>query len=115
VWALKYFRRLGFKITDECREAIVFALESYFNNCKDRSYAKKLSESFEKWSGVKTCVKELQVFDLSRTTITFGGGGYTMNWCEDNKEKPIIKKPKNWKPWHDLKNNQLKKQWKRQC
>ena len=114
VWALKYFRRLGFKITDECREAIVFALESYFNNSKDRTFAKKLAEDFERWCGVKTCVKERVVIDSSALTITFGGHSWT-DWSTSPKEKPKVEKPKNWKPWHDLKNSQLKKQWKRQC
>lgn len=113
VWGMRYFRRLGFKINEECIKIIQYSLESYFTNAGDREYAKLLSEKFYNKFGVRTQVAEK----------TKNGGYFitnkptTISWDFGPKIKPkcfevTTEKPKGWKPWHDLKQKQMKKQWK---
>lgn len=113
VWGMRYFRRLGFKINEECISIIQHSLESYFINSNDREYAKVLSEKFYNKFGVRTQVPEKTknggYFMTSKPT--------TISWDFGPKIKPkcfevITEKPKGWKPWHDLKQKQMKKQWK---
>lgn len=129
VWALRYFKRLGFKLSEQHEKIIKYSLESYFKAARDKLFAKVLSEKFEKWCGISTFVpepeqeREFPTISICTSTKSLGKTRWEdfnmtegLPWFDwtDIKEKPIQKKPDNWKPWHDLKQKQLKKSWKNQ-
>ena len=93
--------------------ALFSNFESYFVNSNDREYAKVLSEKFYNKFGVRT-----QVPEKSKSNGYFMTGGFTtVKWDYGPKIKPVkcevlTEKPKGWKPWHDLKQKQMKKSWK---
>lgn len=67
-WAIRYFRRLGYKMTDEAVKVVQWALNSYFKNAEDYSIAAKLSEEFEAYSGIKT--ETYKLYTGSPSTIS---------------------------------------------
>lgn len=115
-WALRYFRRLGYSLEEKTIGVVQWALNSYFSNAADLSVASKLSKEFEQYSGIATKVPEpvsnnIPSFKQYTTATSF--------WVDEstslNRPKKACQedvKPVNWKPWHDLKQKQMKKQWK---
>lgn len=112
VWALKYFRRLGYELTQSCKEVVRQSFESYINNAGDESYARVKASQLSSIVGIELQIKE-------KRKVTFGQNSFiTVNsWFEDfGKVKPVKEKPKpkGHKPWHDFKQKQMKKAWKHQ-
>lgn len=114
VWGLKYFRRLGFSLDKEMIDAILWSLEGYFKNARDKVFAKVLADKFKDRFGIECKVpepvntKELRGYAPINFTFTVNDFEYA---------KPVeipVKKPNGWKPWHDLKETQIKRQWKHQ-
>lgn len=103
-WAIRYFRRLGCTMGEETVKVVQWALNSYFKNAADFSVASKLSEEFEAYSGITT-EKYKPFVSISNTTF------FTYP-AKPVKIPVVTEKPKGWKPWHDLKQKQMKKQWK---
>lgn len=129
VWGIRYFRRLGFLITQSHKNVIKMSLESYFKEAYDNKYAIKLSEKFKDWCGIETDVpvKEKLTVRLSPTGNFSTIDWFTFDELTDLKFPPLKwnprvdfsdsieeKKPAKWKPWMDLKNKQLKRSWKHQ-
>lgn len=102
-WALRYFRRLGYTLESKTIGVVQWALNSYFKNAADHSIARKLSEEFEAYSGIKT-----------ETYKPFVNGSNIFAYPSKSSKIPLVReeKPKDWKPWHDLKQKQMKRQWK---
>lgn len=128
VWGIRYFKRLGFKLSEQHEKIVKYSLESYFKSARDKFFAKTLSDKFEKWCGIATSVPEPQP-KKPFPTVSFGNPCKTswdtvkiddgplpwFTWTDAKaKPKPVKEKPKNWKPWHDLKAQQMKKSWKHQ-
>lgn len=102
-WGIRYFKRLGFKMTDELVKIVQWSLDGYFKNSEDPVVAHNLSRDFEAYSGIKTETKHIPV-DFT------GCISYTSPIKVD---KPKVA-PKGHKPWHDLKAQQMKKAWRNQ-
>jgi hypothetical protein len=116
VWGLKYFRRLGFSLDKEMIDAILWSFEGYFKNAKDKLFAKVLADKFKDKFGIECKVPDPTNFDFGISKFDFGK---TYNFTIDeysrftNPKREIVQeKPKHWKPWHDLKQKQMKKSWK---
>lgn len=115
-WALRYFRRLGYTLEDKTIGVVQWALNSYFANASDLSVASRLSKEFEQYSGIATKVPEpvsnnIPSFKQYATATSFWVDEST-SWNRPKKACQEDVKPVNWKPWHDLKQKQMKKQWK---
>lgn len=113
VWGLKYFRRLGFSIDKEMIDCILWSLEGYFKNAKDKLFAKILADKFKDKFGIECKVPEPSEYNY--TTSFSNSFTFTVN--DFKYAKPVViaeKKPKHWKPWHDLKQKQMKKSWRSQ-
>lgn len=127
VWGIRYFKRLGFELSESHKNIVKYSLESYFKSARDKMFAKLLSDKFEKWCGIATYVPEPQP-TMSFDTVSFGNpskievdwGNFKIDtvpwftWTDKLKVKPVKERPKNWKPWHDLKAGQIKKSWRNQ-
>ncbi len=95
VWALKYYKRLGFELCKDGRELVKTAFMSYAKSAvKVEMVAEELANNLDKQFGIGINFKPLKFSSL--------------------KLKPLViqEKPKHWKPWHDLKQKQMKKSWK---
>lgn len=127
IWALRYFRRLGFAIDKECRDVITFALESYCNNAKDTGYAKSLANKFLTDTGIEVKVRDKIDFGSLKSGLEIiksrpAGGMFTNDWTKTvtldwysiDESTPMKSLLKHHKPWHDLKNQQIKKAWRNQ-
>lgn len=124
VWGLKYFRRLGFSLEKEMIDAILWSLEGYFKNARDKVFAKALADKFKDRFGIECKVPEPTraefMFDMDNTIVSFPSYPTKYSTTEGNnyktyrKEVGGIPKPNGWKPWHDLKETQMKRQWKYQ-
>ena len=104
-WGIRYFKRLGLSLSEDVVKVVQWSLNSYFKNADDYSLAEKLSEEFEAYSGIVT--EKYKSFSSINHNY-FGTTTFTY------PVKPVIikEKPKGWKPWHDLKQKQMKKSWK---
>lgn len=121
IWGIRYFKRLGFEITEEILSDIRYAFATYTQNA-DRSAAQESLQYLKAKTGVD--------FEMPRAERRRATKGYShFHWQTNTKldtipwtkyidpkkeEKPIKGKPKAWKPWHDLKAKQLKKAWRHQ-
>lgn len=112
VWGLKYFRRLGFSLDKEMIGAIIWSLESYFKNARDKLFAKVLADKFKDKFSIECKLSDpINAKELRYTPIIT----FTVNDFEYAETVQIpVKKPNGWKPWHDLKETQMKRQWKHQ-
>jgi len=104
-WGIRYFKRLGYKLEEETTKIIQWSLEGYFGNAEDLGIAKKLSDEFEAYSGINTKVPEPKS-DSNKIVET----SLSSKICPKYSDK----KSQNWKPWHDMKTEQIKNQWKNQ-
>jgi hypothetical protein len=91
LWALRYYRRLGFQLCKDGKVEIVKAFSSYLN-LADKSVA----------------------YDAAKVLNDAYGVGIKISAYATAQQKEVVKveKPSYWKPWHDLKQKQLKKSWK---
>lgn len=116
VWGLKYFRRLGFSLDKEMIDAILWSLEGYFKNAKDKLFAKVLADKFKDKFGIECKVPPPNSFEFTKSNrsndFSFSTGERVYKYTTPRKEVLEVPKPKGWKPWHDLKQKQMKKQWK---
>lgn len=130
VWALKYFRRLGYQMTDGCKELVKKAFKSYIDNAEDEGYASVKANRLSHLVGIDIRVIEKSTAGFNKYFTTPSGIDWsdyfgskqkaeTTFWFDEfskypaeKKEKPEVFMPKHWKPWHDLKQKQMKKQWK---
>lgn len=123
VWALKYFRRLGYKMTDSCKELVKKAFKSYIDSAEDEGYASVKANRLSHLVGIDIKAREKHLYDLSFNRLEtfagkfhnpmFTGKNIDFTWYDEFAKIPsVIEKPKGWKPWHDLKQKQMKKQWK---
>lgn len=99
-WALRYFRRIGLSLTVQTKNVVKVALESYFADASDINLANKLSKDFEEYCGIPTKCPHHHAYLEKKI-------------CKP-KENFEQNKPNGWKPWHDLKQTQMKRQWKQQ-
>jgi len=124
VWAIKYFRRLGYQMTDSCRELIKKAFTSYLDNANDEGHASLRANQLSNLVGIDIKVRQKGVIfpggliDIFKTYENRYSPNTTF-WFDEfttisTKEFEPIKKPNGWKPWHDLKETQMKRQWKHQ-
>lgn len=134
VWALKYFRRLGYQMTDSCKELVKKAFKSYIDSAEDEGYASVKANRLSHLVGIDIKAKEKHIIDFKKyinVNVTPTSG---IDWFKPEKTtdftwwdectatpmwenfKPVSigepQKPKGWKPWHDLKQKQMKRQWK---
>jgi len=132
VWAVKYFRRLGYQMTTPCKELIKTAFKSYIDSAEDEAYARLKANQLSQVVGIDIQVREKSKFgfDSSKsisfsTTVLTKGWEYDRNpnttiWFDEFSKYPApkkvepVQKPKNHKPWHDLKQQQMKRAWKHQ-
>lgn len=136
VWALKYFRRLGYQMTDSCKNLVKKAFKSYIDNADDEGHASVKANKLSHLVGIDIKAKEKHTINFKKyadTSITpttgVDWGRYfsaekttdftwfdectTIPLREEFKTKSVSEiKPKHWKPWHDLKQKQMKKSWK---
>lgn len=126
VWALKYFRRLGYQMTDSCKELVKKAFKSYIDNAEDEGYASVKANRLSHLVGIDIKVKEKGLFEFKSYITPTNGIDWTkafmpekttdFSWYDEFSKFPVREvqeiKPKGWKPWHDLKQKQMKKQWK---
>lgn len=126
VWAIKYFRRLGYQMTDSCKELIKKAFTSYLDNANDEGHASVRANQLSNLVGIDIKVRQKGIrfpggiIDTFKTyenrynpNTTFWFDEFTT--ITDTKEfEPVKKKPNGWRPWHDLKETQMKRQWKHQ-
>jgi hypothetical protein len=134
VWALKYFRRLGYQMTDSCKELVKKAFKSYIDSAEDEGYASVKANRLSHLVGIDIKVKEKSMVDFNRyvtvditkgrdwskyfspektTDFTWFDECTAIPLWEEFKTKSVSEtKPKHWKPWHDLKQKQMKKSWK---
>lgn len=91
LWALRYYRRLGFQLCKEGKAEIVKAFSSYLN-LAEKSVA----------------------FEAAKVLNDAYGVGIKINSYATAKPKEVmmVEKPQSWKPWHDLKQKQMKRSWK---
>jgi len=126
VWALKYFRRLGYQMTDSCKELVKKAFKSYIDSAEDEGYASVKANRLSHLVGIEIKAKEKHTIDLSFNRLETFAGKYhnpmltgkssDFTWYDEFAKIPsiVIEKPKGWKPWHDLKQKQMKKSWRSQ-
>lgn len=117
VWGLKYFRRLGFSLDKEMIDAILWSLEGYFRNAKDKLFAKVLADKFKDKFGIECKVPgPTTASNTGYRNFDFTNSNFTVfdEYSKFPTPKPEIVKPKGWKPWHDLKQKQMKKSWRSQ-
>lgn len=113
VWALKYSRRLGYELTQGCKEVVRQGFESYLNNANDEDYARLKANQLSALVCIEFEIKE-------KRKVTFGQNSLitTTTWFNDFGKPTLLEeekqKPKGHKPWHDLKQKQMKKAWKHQ-
>lgn len=125
-WGIKYFQRLGFTMSEECKKCVKQSFESYTNGL-DKKISGTFEEELSDITGIKisaeepkhnlTIVKGRDITFSNDFTLTIGSDTFTgWDFGETIYRKPAIKveKPKNHKPWHDLKSSQIKKQWRNQ-
>lgn len=113
-WALRYYRRLGYSLCEKSKKLIKETYGTYIKNASEIDGA-IFAEYMYHLSGVDCSYKKPVIkynYDFSNIEKHF-----TIDECWYTYElpktpKPIPQKPRNWKPWHDLKNNQFKKQWR---
>lgn len=96
-WGIRYFKRLGLKMTDDLMKIVQWSLGGYFENAQDPATANKLSQDFEAFTGIKTH----KGFDVLKYSVA-------------PAKAKSYNKPKGHKPWHDLKARQMKKTWRNQ-
>lgn len=125
VWAIKYFRRLGYQMTDSCKELIKKAFTSYLDNANDEGHASVRANQLSNLVGIDIKVRQKDIIFPEGLIDTFKTyeNRYSPNttfWCDEfttiigTEEFNPVKKPNGWKPWHDLKETQMKRQWKHQ-
>ncbi len=124
VWAIKYFRRLGYQMTDSCKELIKKAFTSYLDNANDEGYASVRANQLSNLVGIDIKVRQKGSFGIGNpfrtdnnrysSNTTFWFDEFTTIGNKQFKEFEPVKKPNGWKPWHDLKETQMKRQWKYQ-
>lgn len=122
VWAIKYFRRLGYQMTDSCKELIKKAFTSYLDNANDEGHASVRANQLSNLVGIDIRVRQKGSFGIGSPFRTDNNrySGKTTFWFDEfttitGKEFNLpVKKPNGWKPWHDLKETQMKRQWKHQ-
>lgn len=138
VWALKYFRRLGYKMTDSCKGLVKKAFKSYVDSAEDEGYASIKANRLSHLVGIDIKVKEKHTIDFKKyidvsitPTISRDWSKYfspekttEFTWFDECTAIPMWEKfetksvsgikPKGWKPWHDLKQKQMKKSWRSQ-
>lgn len=127
VWALKYFRRLGYQMTDSCKELVKKAFKSYIDSAEDEGYASVKANRLSHLVGIDIKVKEKHSFEFKSYITPTTGIDWTkaflpektidFTWYGEFSKFPVkevgeIAKPKGWKPWHDLKQKQMKRHWK---
>ena len=126
VWALKYFRRLGYQMTDSCKELVKKAFKSYIDSAEDEGYASVKANRLSHLVGIDIKVKEKHRFKFKSYINPTTGIDWTkaflpektidFTWYDEFSKFPVkevlTEKPKGWKPWHDLKQKQMKRQWK---
>lgn len=112
IWALKYFRRLGFPLTEGCEHAVKRFFGSYLNAASSVEFAKELSYNFYKSTGI---LVEVEDKFIGRFSVNVGGV-WLNEFTSLPKVRPTVtqEKPKTWKPWHELKDKQIKKGWRNQ-
>lgn len=107
VWAIKYFRRLGYQMTDSCKELIKKAFTSYLDNANDEGHASVRANQLSNLVGIDIRVKEKRKGFFSRPIInTVMSTPGTTSWWFDEfgpiKPKIVdvepVKKPNGWKP-----------------
>lgn len=93
LWALRYYRRLGFSLCAEGKKKIKKAFSSYLN-LADKNVALLAATEIN------------QAYDI----------GIDLKAYQPTAPKQIVqaKTCLSWKPWHELKQKQLKKSWKHQ-
>lgn len=124
VWAIKYFRRLGYQMTDSCKELIKKAFTSYLDNANDEGHASVRANQLSNLVGIDIRVRQKGSFGIGNpfrtdnnrysSNTTFWFDEFTTIGNKQFKEFDPVKKPNGWKPWHDLKETQMKRQWKHQ-
>lgn len=113
VWALRYFKRIGFKINKGLEEVVIWSLEGYLNNAVDKIFAKILADRFKDKFGITVKIKDRGIFPKNSYQF-FQTIDSMLEKREKRKEEISKPRPENWKHWHDLKRNQIKRQWKYQ-
>ncbi len=122
IWGIRYFKRLGFEITEEILSDMRYAFATYTQNANQSDVRESLYHLRVK-TGIdfETRIAEQPVltgrpqfyWEVNPTLDTTPWVTYT---SPRKTEKPVKEKPKpaTWKPWHDLKAKQLKKAWRHQ-
>lgn len=132
IWGIRYYKRLGFSLCKKSHSLIKEAFESYLNKA-DRQQAERVAHILYRKTGVQCEVREpirhenrniWSSFDLSWdhkfnpakswvwdefTTVVACPSKTVIAKTKEKKVKPA---PANWKPWHELREKDVKRQWK---
>lgn len=125
LWGIRYYKRLGFNLCKQSHGLIKKAFESYLNQA-DRKQAERVAHILYRKTGVQCVLREpiktegLNPFSAlpkpwlldEFTSVGFPWPAKTTITKPKQKEKKVKPLPKNWKPWHDLREKDVKRQWK---
>lgn len=115
-WGIKYFQRLGFVMSEECKKSVKQSFESYTKGL-DKQLSGKFERELSRIAGIEISAEESKhsLTTIKGRDITFTGWdlGETV-YRKPTKPALTTEKPKNYKPWHDLKSKQIKKAWRNQ-
>lgn len=119
VWAIRYYKRLGYNLAPCHKKMISHYFGGYLKEAENKKIAKEISIKFKNEFGVD-CKVEEDVFipstfiDFKFTVpIAFVDCSFVVTKPRMHKKLPSTQeKPKHWKPWHDMKDKQIKKTWR---
>lgn len=118
-WGIRYFKRLGFVMDDACKKVVKESFESYTSSFANDFVKGKFEKELSQIAGIEiNCKRSITDNHISFNTSTFKYDTIKV-WFDDfmvyetPKKLPVVKeKPKHWKPWHDMKDKQIKKTWR---
>jgi len=113
VWGLKYFRRLGFTLCSAGKALVTETFSTYTEKCTNKDFVEYCwSTLYNKFDIQKPQRKNdsWKSFESNRIHEAY----FYYDEVSPITERTEIEKPKGWKPWHDMKQKQIKRQWKQQ-
>lgn len=115
-WGLRYYRRLGMKLSEQGRKLICKTLGSYLKIASDKDHAKACCERIKNLTGLsyEDYVPREQAKVTSSFTITVDWTNLKpwTDYCPTKKE--VVKTVDKRKPWVILNEKKQKRQWRNQ-
>lgn len=118
VWALRFYKKLGYKLA-ACHKAMIkHYFGGYLKYAEDSKLAREISCKFHKQFSIDCEIPEEKPTGIFTTELPSFHWNGVFDWgkfevIRKQKKPPVVKeKPKHWKPWHDMKDKQIKKTWR---